>query len=321
MPRPDVPVEIAPCRVDHRRFDEACYTIDAISPRRTKAARGWLDHFTANSVSANSMFTMSESKTRCVACPTPIDERTADEHDGLCAPCYYKSALAPPDGFEIAPDLVQRLVAMGEDPAEHRQMAWRVRAELFQRHIDKLEARKRHFDDWSSRLYEFSRTCREENPSPRDEELSDRDRGIQRVYQAKFETPPLEGDNEVAICQMPLIAMPVAQRCWVPDGKPIVLLTPDEISRWDEMPSRPEDPFRWETRHWWHVDDSPRRQYSIGEVMHTEWEETDIPDGHAPWLVTVGHASAPICGWGQTELWLWNGTVATFARITMEWVS
>jgi hypothetical protein len=219
----------------------------------------------------------------------------------------------------LAPDLVHRLVAINEDPLDYREMAWRHGAGFVHGFINTREEANNLYSEWSPRLRQFAEKCREANPSPTDESLSSRDRELQRIYEAKFARPLLGRESFVAICSMPLIAIPVARRVW-PQDRRIVLLTPDEESKWDEIYSHPKDTFLWFSRHWWSVNDSPE-QFSVGTNSFTLWKEDDIPDGGSAWLVTIGHVYGPLAGRGHTELWSWNGKRATFIKNISNWMS
>ena len=150
---------------------------------------------------------MSEPKTQCVACGAPILQLTTDKYDALCVPCHRKAAAIPPEDFEIPPDLAQRLVSINRDPMDWREEAWQRGADYVHGLIDGIEETNRLYDEWSPRLRQFARKCREECPPPTDDSLSSRDRGMQRIYEAKF-ARPLQGQyHHVAICRMPLIAI------------------------------------------------------------------------------------------------------------------
>src|SRR5580698_2574167 len=107
---------------------------------------------------------MSEPKTQCADCGRRILQRTADRHDGRCVLCYQPRAPIPPSGFELPRDVAERLVALNEDLAHFREMAWRGGAEFLHGFIDKLEERNRLCREWRPRLLAFADKCRQEQP-------------------------------------------------------------------------------------------------------------------------------------------------------------
>jgi hypothetical protein len=199
-------------------------------------------------------------------------------------------------------------------------MAWRDGADSVHLFLDMLEQRNARYREWSPRLRAFAEECRRLWPFPSDESLSRCDQEKQRIYESKLETPQLLRDVSVALCRMPLIAMPVARRLWVMDDERVVLLTPDEESGWNEICERREREWRWITHHWWDVDDSPQQAPSGSPFGH-HWNAQDVPNGENPWIVTVGCSYGPTFGWGDKELWSWNGQRAQFIKGLSWWIS
>jgi hypothetical protein len=266
---------------------------------------------------------MSEAKTRCVDCGRAILQRTADRRDGRCVPCYEKAAAIPPQGFQVPQDLAARLVTLNEDPAHFRPMAWQHGTEFVHRFIDKLVERNKLRQEWFPRLRAFADKCREDHPPPVDETLSNSERAKQRIYAGKLKlNRAIPGrDKTVAICSMPLLAIPVALRLWPRDDGRIVLLTPEEEDQWDRLYSHPEGSFRWFVHFWWRIDDSPERERSLPDGgSFARWDEKDV-QGENPWLVTVGHVYGPLAGAGYQELWSWNGSRARLIAKLEEWIS
>ena len=267
---------------------------------------------------------MSEAKTQCTTCGATILQRTADRNGGLCAPCHAKAAAIPPHGFEVPRDIAERLAALNEDPADFRDMAWRDGADFAHGFINKLEERNKLYQQWFPRLRAFADKCREDQPVPVDESLSMCDRAKQQIFQGKLNhnRPVLGRDKTAAICSMPLLAFPVAQRLWPRDEGRIVLLTPEEERQWDEIYSHPEGSFQWYARFWWIIDDSPEREFSLSEGRpFVWWEEKDMQEGENAWLVKVGQCDGPLAGVGHVELWSWNGTEAKFIKNVSNWIS
>jgi hypothetical protein len=83
-------------------------------------------------------------------------------------------------------DLVERLVALNEDPGDFREMAWQHGVDLVHYYIDKLEGCNTLFREWSPRLRAFAAKCREAQPPPVDESLSNCERAQQQVYEEKL---------------------------------------------------------------------------------------------------------------------------------------
>jgi hypothetical protein len=267
---------------------------------------------------------MGESKTQCADCGAAILQRTADRHDGRCVPCHRKAAAIPPPAFQLPRDLAERLAALTEDSAHFREMAWQHGADFVHGIIDKLEERNRLYREWSPRLRAFADKCREDQPPPADESLSNRERAQQRIYEEKFTLiRPVPGrDMSVAICSMPLIAIPVAQRIWPRDDGRTVLLTAEEEAQWNEVYPHRESSCQWFARFWWSIDDSPEREFSLSEGRTcVRWDEKDVQEGENPWLVIVGHCYGPLAGAGHIELSSWNGTEAKFIKNVSNWIS
>ena len=228
-------------------------------------------------------------------------------------PCHVKAAAIPPDDFVIPPDLARRIELLNRDPARYRKLAWRGRhdPDFLEGFIKKLEERSVRYREWSPRLRVFAKQCRVDRPSPNDELLDIVDREQQRIYEAKFNEPPLTGgETTVALCSMPLIAMSVARRLWPINDEHMVLLTAEEALRWNDNYSHPQGCFEWIANFWWNVDDSPNRNFPL-----------NVPEGESPWIVTIGHQHGPICGAGHDELWSWNGRQARLIEKLGWWIS
>jgi hypothetical protein len=265
---------------------------------------------------------MSELKTKCATCGTTILQRTASRHDGRCLPCHRRWMAIPPPGFEVPRDVAERLVALNERPANYRQMAWRRGVAFVHGFLDRLEDRNRLYDEWSPRLRAFANKCRQDHPSPGGDSLSNRDRAMQRIYRIKFMESPVTPQGMVAICCMPVLAIPVAQHAWPVRDQRIVLLTPEEKSQWEEIYAHPEHSLQWFAHYWWHIDDSAGQgpRANAGLTMF-RWREQDAPDGVKLWVVSVGESYGPLAGAGRGELWSWNGQRASFVRNVGEWSS
>jgi hypothetical protein len=244
---------------------------------------------------------MSEPKTRCVDCGRAILQSTADRHDGRCKLCYRP---VPPQDFQLSLDLAERVAALKEDPADFREMAWqlgKLGADFVYGYLDYIEERNRLYRQWSPQLRAFAAKCREDQPPPGEESLSNCERAKQRVYEEKLNlnSPHIGPGVTVVICSMPLLAIPVAQRLWPRANDRMVILTPEEKARWNEMYLHPEGAMPWFSHYWWSIDDSPK--------------------GEHRWVVTVGQSYLG-SGCGRSELWSWNGRQAKFIRVLSSWL-
>jgi hypothetical protein len=227
----------------------------------------------------------------------------------------------PGESIDVPPDLLKRLAALNLDPMVIRHVVLQNGVAFLPQIVAVLEERSNLYQEWSPRLRAFGAACRKSQPLPTDDLLSNCDRGKQQVYEAILK-PVLRQPMHVAICCMPLIAMPVAHRLWEIDDNHNVLLTPEEESRWNELYSDPFKSFVWSTRYSWIMDDFPKREisYSEGNAI-TRWDENELQEGEQPWLVHVGQGNGPLSGAGHTELWSWNGLQARFIKTLSHWIS
>jgi hypothetical protein len=230
-----------------------------------------------------------------------------------------KMAIISPDDFEIPHDLAERLVSMGINPLVYRNIAWQNGIDFLSRHFDRISESNDLYLMWSPKLLAFTDQCRRDQPNPPENSLSYSDRAKQQIYEAKITNaerlPPAR--NTITICQMPLIAISVAQRLWPGEDENTVILTPEEKSKWNEIYSHPKDTFWWFVNYWWSIDDSPEQKFSFGERFTiSNWEDNDVPEGNRPWLVHSGLRWGPLHGGIRTELWLWDGSNCKFVRIT-----
>lgn len=266
---------------------------------------------------------MSEPKIQCVDCRTVILQRTADHHSGRCAPCNQKAAAIPPSEFEIPGELLKRLTVLKlnlEQQTFFREMVWREGTQFANRILDKIEEGNKLYREWAPRLRAFAAECRAFQP-PGPCSLTNCDRAKQQIYEAKLARPAVACER-VAICQMPLIAIQVAQRLWPQDDSQIVLLTPEEVAKWNEIYSHPEESFWWFAHFMWSIDDSPTPECFLAtEQTANAWDNDDLQPGETPWIISVGEMHGPLAGAGHDELWAWNGSEARFIQEVSIWVS
>ena len=185
---------------------------------------------------------MSEPTTQCVDCGCSILQSTADKRYGRCVICHHEAANTPPPGFEMPRDVADRLVAMNENPRDFLQRVWqwvrRHSVDSLHQYIDQLEERNHLYRGWLPRLRAFAHECRLELPPPLEDSLSNRERAKQEIYKAMLNKPRV-GRMTAAICSMPLIAIPIAQRLWAGEDDRVVLLTPAERLQWGKVCSPP----------------------------------------------------------------------------------
>jgi hypothetical protein len=229
--------------------------------------------------------------------------------------------MEAPQDFELPHELAARLVAIHEDLESYRFMAWRHGVDFTAGYIGRLEERYELYLEWAPRLRSFAAECRTAQPLPYADALTLCERAQQQIYEPKLDRPVLAMANTVAICRMPLIAMPIAMNRWGHDDDRIVLLTPEEATRWHEIYLHPEEAFSWLAHFWWDIDDEPAREYSHSGETFAKWEEDALKAGEQPWLVAVGKQFGPLAGGGYSDLWAWNGREARMIQNVEMWVS
>lgn len=253
---------------------------------------------------------MNEPKTHCTACGAPIQQITAEQHRGLCVPCFREITAIPPDDYEIPNDLAERIVSIGLTPADFRQTAWKEGVSWVHGFLDKVAQAEDLYATWAPRLRAFAAACRASNPSPTRQSLSTRELAQLPIYESKIRKdgdPLRHNRKEVLICSVPLLAIPVAHELWPGKDDRCVLLTPEELSQWNEQYEHPEDAFWWFIRYWWRIEAPPKP----GGIWTHDTELT-VPDGAEPWLVVSGMICGDLAGGEGAELWAWDGEEARF---------
>jgi hypothetical protein len=229
--------------------------------------------------------------------------------------------MTAPQDFELPSELAARVAAINEDLENYRFMAWRHGAEFTAGYIGRLEERYELYLAWAPRLRSFAAESRKAQPLPHTDSPTLCQLAQQRIYESKLDRPVLAQANTVAICRMPLLAMPIAMNRWGHDDDHIVLLTPEEAIRWQEIYRHPEEAFPWISHFWWEIDDKPAREYSYSDETFVKWEEDALKAGEQPWLVAVGKQFGPLAGGGYSDLWAWNGQEARMIQNVEVWVS
>lgn len=247
-------------------------------------------------------------RTLCSDCGTAIDRRTFHRLDGRCVACHRKHRGFTPDDFQLPANLIERLVALNKDPAYYRHVAWEHGIDFLKYCIEDLQQRHASYRTWLPRLRAFADDCRITRPLPDETSLSLAEREQQRIYGQTMERERPGSEERVALCRMPLIAMPVARRLWQGREESTVLLTPDEAERWNAMCLNSEE-IHWLFDHcWWIIDDAPQQEFAV-------------PPGEQAWILDWGECGHPRAGRGYNDLWAWDGTRARFVENCGAWIS
>lgn len=217
-------------------------------------------------------------------------------------------SIRHPDEYKVLPaDLAHRLTALGEDPAAYQDMVHSYGARFVRMYTEGLEKAASQFREWAPKLREFADKCRAANPCPDLSTLSARDHAKLDIYRSlinEAERLPRRV-NEVVICSVPTMAIPIAQELWPGDEKRCVFLTPDELNEWNTGYTHPAGTYWWYRYYWWHIEDPP--------APNSEWDDhiaDKVPAGLDPWLVTSGLRWAALAGGEVVELWSWDGEEA-----------
>jgi len=215
-------------------------------------------------------------------------------------------------------DVAARLQVLGEDTDKYKEMVRSEGAKFVRGYIEQLENTDSLFKQWSPKLRQFAAECRAAMPCPSVESLSARDRAKIEIYETKIDTAERltrRRENEVVICCLPTMAIPIAQRLWPGADKRSVFLTLQELAQWNAIYTHPDDSFWWFTHYWWNVEDSPDPDGRWADDI-----ELNVPDGNDPWLVTSGLQWGDLAGGQVVELWSWNGKEANSLGIVGECV-
>lgn len=226
-----------------------------------------------------------------------------------------------PGEFTVLPaDVADRLTAVGEDPARYQDMvrsfgARHVR-EFVRSYAGRIETQAALYRDWSPRLRQFADQCRVANPCPSMASLPARDEAKIPIYRAMIngaERLPRRPKNEVVICRMPAMAIPIAQDLWPGADDRCVFLTPEELSEWQRIYTHPEDEFWWFIYYWWIVQDPPKPDSALADHIRGQ-----IPPGIDPWLAISGIQWGDLAGGEVVELWSWNGKEVTSCGVVCD---
>ncbi len=255
---------------------------------------------------------MTDAQTTCTTCGTLIRQFTADRYQGLCVLCDRDAAAIPPDDFKLPSELLDRIKALGQDPDLFLEMTWCDGVPYTLGFLNKIEESQKLHDHWAPRLRAFAKQCRLDAPPPSPAALAPRDLAKLPIYEASIRrseriTPSRR--SEALFCSIPLIAIPVALRCWPGEDERTVVLTPDEWNKWQKIYKHPDDAFWWFSDVWWRIDDPPNPG-----APGMDGKKLTLPEGETPWLVTAGLMMGPMSGGSTSELWSWNGTSARFVE-------
>jgi len=218
--------------------------------------------------------------------------------------------------MNIPADLLERLVKLGESPEQFSDICklWGsdYLIEFLQCYIKRREETVTLYREWAPRLRAYAIECRTKNRPPDSGIFSEQDRAKLLVYETKIKLAerlqPKDGAS-VLICSIPLIGVPVAQRLWPGEDSLSVILTPEELKKWQGIYKHPEEAYTWWIDYWWTIEERPDPNAAICRGRNIQ-----VPQGESPWLVTSGLSWGPLAGDSTTELWSWNGSEARYVR-------
>ena len=70
----------------------------------------------------------------------------------------------------------------------------------------------------------------------------------------------------------------------------------------------------WFVDFWWHINDSPKPEFSSNGERLFLLDPKARQDGESPWVVTVGKSYLPLYMAARLDLWSWDGSRAKFVR-------
>lgn len=213
--------------------------------------------------------------------------------------------------MNVPQDIADRLQALDHDPDRYADMIRSEGADFVRGFVGKLEETARLYDEWSPKLREFARRSRANN-QVKNAALAPRDDAKLPIYESlvtNAEQLPQQRKNEVLICNIPLVGIPIAMALWPGSDNRCVFLTPEELLEWHTIYEHPEGAFWWFTNYWWHVEDPPRPN-----SLWTYDADLKTPNGTDPWLVVSGLSWGSLAGGETADLWSWNGTHAQFVQ-------
>jgi hypothetical protein len=214
--------------------------------------------------------------------------------------------------MSVPQDISDRLLALNHAPERYEELVRSEGADFVRCYVAKLEEADHLFHEWSPKLREFAADCRAKTPLIDAASLNPRDNAKLAIYESlitKAEQQPQQRRNEVLICSIPRLGMPIAMSLWPATDDRCVFLTPDELSEWRTIYEHHEESFWWFANYWWHIEDPPR--------TNSLWEqdtELNTSDGADPWLVVSGLSWGSLAGGETADLWSWDGRQARFVR-------
>ncbi|PQO45521.1 hypothetical protein [Blastopirellula marina] len=221
----------------------------------------------------------------------------------------YRRWTTPP---VVPPEIVEQLPKYVYDPERYLRT---VRPRDFPSYLESWQETAALYDRWEPQLRKFATQARLQNIPPLQDTLSERDLAKVSIIEsmiARTETPPRVFRHQVVFCVVPLIALPVANQLWPGSDDRCVLLTSEEMGRWDSIWQHPEEAFPWFCRFDWDVYDPPS-QYWFHEYDLT------TPEGSEPWLIHYFSWFGSLCAEGKEDLWSWDGKQAAFLRSIEHW--
>lgn len=214
--------------------------------------------------------------------------------------------------MSVPHDIANRLQALDHNPERYADMIRSEGADFVRHYVGKLEEADNLYHEWSPKLREFERRSRTKNPLTSAAALKPRDAAKLPIYESlviESERLPHRCKNEVLICSIPLMVIPIAMALWPGSDTRCVFLTPEEVSEWHTIYEHQEDAFWWFTNYWWNIEDPPRPN-----SIWTHAAELTTPDATDPWLVVSGLSWGSLAGGEAADLWSWDGTDARFVQ-------
>lgn len=259
---------------------------------------------------------MNGSNARCATCGRSILKRTAEKYNGLCARCYQKPVVKPPDDFEMPDDLVRRIELRGEDPENYRKAAWRDGSDFVHQLLDTLDDAANEYSRWSPTLRKFAAECRRAIPTPVVESLTGPELAQYRLLHDKMSRFAESEDGRVTLSPRPhrlvvlstsRVGLAAADELFGASGA--VILEESERFRWfAQIHPADEQRFWWYSFAWWSI------QIGLNDTEAERIREHPKFPGDSYWILDSGVQWGPLHGGGDRELWRWDGERAEFVE-------
>lgn len=208
----------------------------------------------------------------------------------------------------LSNELSRRIEQFGYDPKFFTHEG----EEFALRFVKKIEDSAALFRQWFPRLQAFEQKCRKNNPLPEFDDLSSSEQAMYTLYQRKInELERLTDKNpyQATIFSFSLICLLAARELWPSQINNGIQLTPDELGRWGEIYSHPEEEFWWFTNYWCSIDNSLRNDEMLESVSFVPQKRDK-----EHWIVTTGLIWGPMAGGETSEHWEWDGQDPRFVE-------